>query len=68
MSIAGWLVVLAPFRLARPSNARRQRKHHDARQTNELNLKIANLNDVARKLTAITVILMLPTLIASHSA
>jgi len=42
------------------------RKDHDTRATEELNQKIVNLNDVVKKLTAITVILMLPTLIASH--
>jgi len=36
------------------------------RTTEELNERIVKLNDVVKKLTAITVILMLPTLIASH--
>ena len=34
--------------------------------TEELNQRIVKLNDVVKKLTAVTVILMLPTLIASH--
>jgi Mg2+ and Co2+ transporter CorA len=42
------------------------RQDYETQATTELNQKIANLNDVVRKLTAITVILMLPTLIASH--
>ncbi|MBI4187999.1 MAG: magnesium transporter CorA family protein [Chloroflexi bacterium] len=42
------------------------RQDHDTRATEELNQKIVNLNDVVKKLTAITVILMIPTLIASH--
>jgi Mg2+ and Co2+ transporter CorA len=42
------------------------RQDFETQATTELNQKIANLNDVVRKLTAITVILMLPTLIASH--
>jgi hypothetical protein len=42
------------------------RQDHDTRATEELNQKIVKLNDVVKKLTALTVILMLPTLIASH--
>ena len=42
------------------------RQDHDMRATEELNQKIVKLNDVVKKLTALTVILMLPTLIASH--
>jgi magnesium transporter len=34
--------------------------------TEELNKKIVRMNDILKKLTSITVILMLPTLIASH--
>jgi Mg2+ and Co2+ transporter CorA len=42
------------------------RQDHEMKSTEELNTKIINLNDVLKKLTSITVILMLPTLIASH--
>jgi Mg2+ and Co2+ transporter CorA len=42
------------------------RQDHDTEATEELNSKIVKLNDVLKKLTSITVILMLPTLIASH--
>ena len=42
------------------------RQDHEMRATEELNKRIVNLNDVVKRLTAITVILMLPTLIASH--
>jgi len=42
------------------------RQDHEMKSTEELNRKIVNLNDVLKKLTSITVILMLPTLIASH--
>ncbi len=42
------------------------RQEHEMRNTEELNQRIIKLNDVVRKLTAITVILMIPTLIASH--
>jgi magnesium transporter len=42
------------------------RQDHEMKSTEELNRKIMNLNDVLKKLTSITVILMLPTLIASH--
>ena len=42
------------------------RQDHDTRATEELNQKIVDLNDAVRKLTAITVILMIPTLLASH--
>jgi Mg2+ and Co2+ transporter CorA len=42
------------------------RQDHEMKTTEGLNEKIVKLNDVVRKLTAITVILMLPTLIASH--
>lgn len=38
----------------------------DAQASNELNKRIERLNDVVKRLTAITVILMIPTLIASH--
>jgi Mg2+ and Co2+ transporter CorA len=42
------------------------RQDHEIKATEELNSKIVRLNDVLKKLTSITVILMLPTLIASH--
>jgi Mg2+ and Co2+ transporter CorA len=42
------------------------RQDYETQATSELNFKIAKLNDIVRRLTAITVILMLPTLIASH--
>jgi len=42
------------------------RQDHEMKATEELNSKIVRLNDVLKKLTSITVILMLPTLIASH--
>jgi len=45
---------------------REVRQEHDTQATEELNGRIIKLNDVVKKLTAITVILMIPTLIASH--
>jgi Mg2+ and Co2+ transporter CorA len=42
------------------------REDYEMRNTEELNQRVIKLNDVVKKLTAITVILMLPTLIASH--
>lgn len=42
------------------------RQEYEMRATEELNQRIIKLNDVVKKLTAVTVILMLPTLIASH--
>ncbi len=42
------------------------RQDHEMKSTEELNQRIVKLNDVVKKLTSITVILMLPTLIASH--
>jgi Mg2+ and Co2+ transporter CorA len=42
------------------------RQDHEMRTTEELNHKIVRMNDILKKLTSITVILMLPTLIASH--
>jgi Mg2+ and Co2+ transporter CorA len=42
------------------------RQDHEMKSTEELNTKIVKMNDVLKKLTSITVILMLPTLIASH--
>ena len=42
------------------------RQDHESRTTEDLNQKIVGLNEVVKRLTAITVILMLPTLIASH--
>jgi Mg2+ and Co2+ transporter CorA len=42
------------------------RQDHEIRATEELNKRILKLNDVVKRLTAITVIFMVPTLIASH--
>lgn len=42
------------------------RQDHELQSTEELNRRIIKLNDVVRKLTALTVILMMPTLVASH--
>ena len=42
------------------------RQEHDMLNAEELNQRIVKLNDVVRRLTAITVIFMVPTLIASH--
>jgi hypothetical protein len=42
------------------------RQEHDTRTTEELNQRVIKLNNVVRTLTALTVILMLPTLISSH--
>jgi hypothetical protein len=42
------------------------RQDHEMRTTEELNERIVKLNEVMKRLTALTVILMLPTLIASH--
>jgi Mg2+ and Co2+ transporter CorA len=42
------------------------RQDHEMKSTEELNTKIVKMNDILKKLTSITVILMLPTLIASH--
>ncbi len=42
------------------------RQDYEIRATEELNKRILKLNDVVKRLTAITVIFMLPTLIASH--
>jgi Mg2+ and Co2+ transporter CorA len=42
------------------------RQDHELKSTEELNQKIVRMNDILKKLTSITVILMLPTLIASH--
>jgi Mg2+ and Co2+ transporter CorA len=50
----------------RLSNLKDLRQDHEMKATEELNSKIVRLNDVLKKLTSITVILMLPTLIASH--
>lgn len=41
-------------------------RDNELQTTTELNKRIERLNDVVRKLTAITVVLMIPTLIASH--
>jgi Mg2+ and Co2+ transporter CorA len=50
----------------RLSSLKDLRQDHEIKATEELNQKIMKLNDVLKKLTSITVILMLPTLIASH--
>jgi Mg2+ and Co2+ transporter CorA len=50
----------------RLSMLRDLRQDFETEATTELNHRIARLNDVVKKLTAITVILMIPTLIASH--
>jgi Mg2+ and Co2+ transporter CorA len=50
----------------RMSTLKDLRQDHEMKATEELNNKIVNLNNVLKKLTSITVILMLPTLIASH--
>jgi Mg2+ and Co2+ transporter CorA len=42
------------------------RQDFETQTTSELNSRIVKLNDVVKKLTAITVILMIPNLIASH--
>lgn len=42
------------------------RQDYEMHATEELNKRIVKLNDVVRILTALTVILMIPTLIASH--
>lgn len=42
------------------------RQEHEMRATEELNQRIVKLNDVVKKLTALTVLFMIPTLIASH--
>jgi Mg2+ and Co2+ transporter CorA len=42
------------------------RQDFETQTTSELNTKIVKLNDVVKKLTAITVILMIPNLIAGH--
>lgn len=41
-------------------------RDYEARVTTELNKRIERLNDVVKRLTAFTVILMIPNLIASH--
>ena len=41
-------------------------RDHELQVTMELNLRMERLNDVVKRLTAITLILMVPTLIASH--
>jgi len=42
------------------------RQEHEMLANEDLNKKVVKLNDVVKRLTAITVIFMLPTLIASH--
>jgi magnesium transporter len=39
---------------------------NEMKVTIELNRRIERLNDIVKRLTALTVILMIPTLIASH--
>jgi hypothetical protein len=41
-------------------------RDHEMQAAMQLNLRLERLNDVVKRLTAITVILMIPTLIASH--
>ncbi len=41
-------------------------RDRETEAANELNKRIERLNDVVKKLTAVTVLLMIPTLIASH--
>jgi hypothetical protein len=50
----------------RENSLKELRQEHESRATEDLNQKIVGLNEVVKRLTAITVILMLPTLIASH--
>jgi Mg2+ and Co2+ transporter CorA len=50
----------------RMSTLKDLRHDHEMQSTEELNHKIVRMNDILKKLTSITVILMLPTLIASH--
>ena len=52
----------------RLENLRVLRQEHDTRATEELNQRIIKLNDVVKTLTAVTVILMLPTLWRAISA
>ncbi len=42
------------------------RQDHEIKSTEEVNQRLIRMNDILKKLTSITVILMLPTLIASH--
>ncbi len=42
------------------------RQDYEMRATDDLNKKIVNLNDVVKRLTALTVIFMIPTVISSH--
>lgn len=54
-------------RCRRRSNTLKElRQEYEMRATEELNVRIVRLNDIVKKLTAITVIFMIPTLIASH--
>ena len=50
----------------RLSTIKELRQEYEMRATEELNQKLVKLNDVVKRLTALTVILMIPTLIASH--
>jgi hypothetical protein len=42
------------------------RQDHEMKGTEDLNQKIMNLNNIVKKLTALTVIFMIPTMISSH--
>ena len=50
----------------RQSVLKELRQEHEMEATAELNKRIVRLSDAVKRLTAVTVILMLPTLIASH--
>jgi len=50
----------------RLSTLKELRQEHEMQATEEVNQRLVKLNDVVKRLTAITIILMLPTLIASH--
>jgi Mg2+ and Co2+ transporter CorA len=50
----------------RIDSLKRLQQDHEIRASEELNIRILKLNAVVTRLTAITVIFMLPTLIASH--
>lgn len=50
----------------RLNSLREIRQEHEMAATEELNQKVVKLNEVVKRLTALTVIMMLPTLIASH--
>lgn len=50
----------------RLDHLKRIQQDHSIRASEDLNKKVLKLNDVVTRLTAITVIFMLPTLVASH--